>query len=199
MQKRHIPYNIKRRIVIAIAIIILGALYFFRNLSDIIITASAISLIVLFYLVDHMFDLRFKTRHYVFITAIAITGFLLSPLYSIYPSYDKWLHFIQPILFSSIVFHMTSSLNLKLKWRLVFTFFVVGGGIGLFEIGEYTLDYFFDLNLQGVFLKNLQNIEVILSVVQDPIDDTMTDMILGFISSFLYALTTYIYLRNKAR
>lgn len=199
MQKRHIPYNIKRRIVIAIAIIILGALYFFRNVSDVILTASAISLIILFYLVDHMFDLRFKTRHYGFITIIAITGFLLSPLYSIYPSYDKWLHFIQPILFSSIVFHMTGGLNLKLRWRLVFVFFIVGGGIGLFEIGEYILDYFFNLNLQGVFLKNLQDLEGVLSVFQDPLDDTMADMILGFIGSCLYSLITYISLRNKMR
>jgi len=196
-EKRHLPYHIKRRIVIAIAILILAVLYFFRNLSDIIITASAISMIVLFYLIDHLFDVRFKVRHYVFVTIISIAGFLLGELYTIYPIYDKVLHFFIPLLFTSIVFHMTSNLNLKRKWQILFALFIVIGGVGLFEIAEYSLDYFFNLDLQGVAIRKVQEFSVFLEVVQEPLDDTMIDMVFGVLGAIVYSLFIAFFARKR--
>ncbi|RZD30737.1 hypothetical protein CXT76_01780, partial [Candidatus Parvarchaeota archaeon] len=94
-------------------------------------------------------------------------------MYFLYPQYDKFQHLIQPILFSSIIFFMISKLKLELKWKLTFTFFIMVGLLSIFELGEYILDYFFNLKLQGVFLRNLQGLEK-YNILMDRNDDTMT-------------------------
>ncbi len=185
-------YKKKRRVVISISIIILTLLYTLKNTSFLIRAMSTIGLLFVFYLVDHLFKLDFKDRHYVFISAIAITGFLLSPLYFIYPNYDKILHIILPIMFASIVFHMVDLLKLELKWKLLFTFFIVIGSLGMFEIGEYLLDWLFDLKLQGVYIRDLQGIQR-FNILQDKIDDTMIDMSLGIFGTAVYVLTFGLY------
>ena len=196
--KKSVNYKVRRRIVIGLSFAILALLYLFRNINYLILSLSAIALILVFYITDHSFDIRFKTRHYVFITFIAVAGFLLYPLYSIYPSYDKFLHFVEPIMLSSFIFHMVSHLNLKFKWRLIFTFFIVIGFVGLFEIGEYTLDYFFDLKLQGVFLRDLQNLGETLHIIQDPLNDTMIDMSLGVLGALTYLVSMSLFFRKSS-
>ena len=191
----HLNYRIKRRIILGISLAILAILYLFRGLSPLILTFSAIALLIVFYLTDHLFDIRFRPHHYFFIIFIAIFSFLLSNLYFIYPSYDKILHFVQPMMLSSIVFFMMDDLGLKLKWRLTFTFFIVIGGIGLFEIAEYGLDSFFDLKLQGVFRQVQEFGEFI--IIQSEIDDTMIDMMLGVGGALVYALSTALFFRKR--
>lgn len=88
---------------------------------------------------------------------------------------------------------MITKLNIPLKWKLVFTFFVGFGIVGLMEIGEYGLDYLFDLKLQGVYLRDLKGFEK-FNIIQNPIDDTMIDMALGVIGSLVYV--SYIGVRN---
>lgn len=185
-------YKRKRRIIFGISVFILLLLYAFKNASFLVRALSTIGLLVLFYLTDHLFNLKFKPRHYAFIIFIALTSFLLSPLYYIYPNYDKILHLVLPILFASIAFHMVSYLELKLKWKLTFVFFVVLGVIGLHEIGEYLLDYFFNLNLQGVFLRDIQGLEK-YNILMDRIDDTMIDMSLGVLGAAIYVLSLGLY------
>lgn len=180
-------YKTKRRIVVGVSILIIAALYAFKNTSFLVTTLSTIGFLILFYIVDHFFDIEFKDRHYGFILIIAVSGFLLSPFYYIYPSYDKVLHFILPLLFADISFHMVDKLDIKLRWKLTFVFFIVIGFVGLHEIGEYTLDWFFDLKLQGVFLRNLQSLEK-YDILLDRIDDTMIDMILGVLGAAVYCL-----------
>jgi len=193
-------YRRKRRFIIGISVVILALLYMFKNTSFLIRSLSAVSFLVVFYLVDHFFNLDFKDRHYIFIIFIAVTGFLLSPLYFVYPQYDKIQHLILPILFASIVFHMVWKLKLPLKWKLVFVFFIVIGSLGAFEIGEYWLDYFFDLKLQGVFLRDLQGLEK-YDILLDRIDDTMIDMGLGVIGSSIYCFYIWFYggIRRRLR
>ncbi len=116
---------------------------------------------------------------------------MLSPLYYLYPNYDKILHLILPILFASIVYHMTKRLKLKPKWRLVFVFFVVMGVIGLHEIGEYLLDKIFDWRLQGVFIRNIHGLEK-YELLMDPLDDTMIDMSLGVLGAGIYIVSNYL-------
>jgi len=90
-------------------------------------------------------------------------------------------------------------LKLKLKWQLFFVFFVVIGSLGIHEIGEYLLDYFFNLKLQGVFLRNLQGLEK-YDVLLDRIDDTMIDMSLGIIGTFVYVSSHWVwkkYIKKK--
>jgi len=188
-------YHVKRWFVLSISIILLLLFYSFRNTSFLVRAISAILLLLAFYAADHIFYLKFKSHHYLYILIIASTGALFSPLYYIYSSYDKVLHFILPIMLSSIFFFMISRLQLESKWKLVFTFFTVLGSLALFEIGEFALDYFFNLKLQGVFLRSIQGLEK-YSLILDRNDDTMIDLIFGVLGSFAYFLTRLFTLKK---
>ena len=67
--------------------------YLFRNLSEAVRIGGVIFGLILFYSIDHFFDIKFKTHHYIYVLAILFFGILLSPLYFISSSYDKILHF----------------------------------------------------------------------------------------------------------
>ncbi len=191
-------YHAKRWTTLTLAVIILGMVYFFKDEGFLLRAVSAASFILFFYAVDHWFDIRFKHIHYVFIVLIAIASLLLSPLYFIYPQYDKVQHFIQPILICSIIYHMVSKLKLEFKWRLVFTFFIVIGILSFFEMAEYTLDHAFDLKLQGVYLRDITGLDK-FEVIVEPIDDTMVDLFFGVAGTCLYGLGVFWYLRRSHR
>ena len=186
MYPKRIDYRTRRNLVIAISMILLILLYMFKNTSFLIRTFSAVFLLIFFFFIDYYFDVRFKPIHYLFIILISAFGLMLSPLYFIYSQYDKILHLVLPIMLSAIVFHMVSKLKLKLKWNLTFVFFIIMGSLALFEIGEYLLDMFFDLKLQGVFLRDIQGLQK-FDVLLDKIDDTMIDLVLGFVGALTYA------------
>ena len=191
MTKYNYIYAHKRRTILAFSIIILLSLYFFKNSSFILRAFSSISLLTFFYFLDHMFDVKFKIRHYTFMILIIIFSLLLSQLYFSYPNYDKVQHFIQPILLASMIFHLINKLKLELKWKITFTLFTTLGILGLFELGEYALDHLFDLKLQGVYLRDFEGIEK-FNLIVDRIDDTMIDLFLGMIGTLLYSLALII-------
>lgn len=85
---------------------------------------------------------------------------------------------------------MVSKLNLKIKWELTFTLFIVLGSLTLFEIGEYGLDHFFDLKLQGVFTRDASGLEKYV-LVQDPLTDTMYDLILGVLGTLSFMVVRF--------
>ena len=184
----HLSLRIKRRIIISTWVVLVVLLYMFKNASFLARVLSTMGLVALFYTVDHYFKADFKPRHYFFIYLMAVAGFLLSPLYYLYPSYDKILHFVLPILFSSIVFHLVSKLRLKKKWELFFTFAIVLGTLALFELGEFGLDYFFNMQMQGVYIRDVSGLEK-YDILMDRNDDTMVDILLGAIGSGAYWLT----------
>lgn len=184
-------YAHKRRSILALSLILLAMIYFFKDASITLRATTTIAFLLFFYLVDHFFDLRFKTKHYIFIVIIAIASIMLSPLYYVYPNYDKVQHFIEPILICSIIFHTISKLHLPLKWKIVFTVFVVLGILGLFEIGEYALDQLFDLKLQGVYLRDTHGFDK-LNLLQEKNDDTMIDLIFGSLGSVGYGIIMFI-------
>jgi len=188
----HFDYSLRRRIILGIVISLTIILYIVEDFFSPIRLLSKIGLIVIFYVVDHLFDARFKPRHYIFIVILGIAGFVLSPLYFKYSSYDKILHFLSPILFCSIAFHLINKLSLKKSWKLIFTFFVVIGGIGVFEISEYALDLVFDLKLQGVFLKEIIEGKIHYTVISNSLDDTMVDMVFGILGAGIYTISRAI-------
>src|SRR3989344_5404211 len=191
-------YRLKRRVVITLSVIILAILYTFLEKSAIIGSLSAIVLLVIFYLTDHLFNLDFKKRHYLFIIIISISTFLLSSLYYVHPQYDKIQHFVQPLMFSSIVFHMVNKLKLERKWKLTFTFFVIVAAAGIHELAEFGLDYFFDWKLQGVFARDLTGIEK-YELLLDRNDDTMIDLLLGVLGSGVHVLYLAIFYNKFKR
>jgi hypothetical protein len=194
----HHHYRSKRYSILGLSILVLLMIYFFKDGSFILRAVSTAAFLIFFYIVDHVWDIRFGKRHYVYIVIIALASFLLSPLYFIYPNYDKIQHFIQPMLVFSITFHMVSKLKLELKWKLAFTFFIIVGILGLFEIGEYTLDHLFDMKLQGVYLRDFRGIEK-FNLLVDPIDDTMIDMVFGVFGACLYGGFIFIYMRYYSK
>lgn len=198
MKQKHLSFSVKRRIIFSLCVVLFALLYAFKNTSFTVRALSTIGLLFVFYMADHLFVIHFKLRHYIFIILIAVSGFLLSPLYFVYPNYDKILHLALPVLYSSIVFYMISPLRLELKWKLTYTFFVVLGSLALFEIGEYLLDIFFDLKLQGVFLRSVQGLDK-FDILVDRIDDTMIDLVLGVIGSGIYALYAFLVHRKSKR
>jgi len=150
-----------------------------------------------FYWLDRAFKFEFNAWHYAFIAVIGASSFVLGPTYFfIYTNYDKVLHFFQPIMFSSIIFHMMRKLKISLGWKLVFTFFIISSLLGIFEIAEFGLDRFFDWKLQGVFLQNLQG-STKLSILLDPLTDTHWDMIAGNIGALAYSLSIYLWNKKK--
>lgn len=191
MQSHHhfkVPsYFTKRWVVFSIALTLVLLLYLFKDASTIIRVGSAFAFILAFYLADHLFDLRFSLLHYFFILFMAVTAFLLSPLYYIYPNYDKIQHFLLPLLYASIVFWIVRRTNSPRWMQLTFTFFIVVGTLAIFEVGEFLLDQLFNLQLQGVFLRNLQGF-VKYKIIQDRNTDTMIDISLGILGSLLYVV-----------
>jgi hypothetical protein len=93
---------------------------------------------------------------------------------------------------------MIDKLSIKVRWKLTFAFFVTVAILGLFEIGEYALDYFFDMKLQGVYLRDIGGLEK-FNLLVDRIDDTMIDLVLGVAGSIIYAGTKAIRLHRKSK
>ncbi|MEK6850386.1 MAG: hypothetical protein AABX85_02325 [Nanoarchaeota archaeon] len=96
----------------------------------------------------------------------------------------------------SIIFYMISKLHLELKWKIVFAFFIVVAILGIFEIGEFAMDSFFNYKLQGVFLRDIQGIEK-FHIIMDPLKDTMIDMIFGILGAGVYCITFAFIMRKK--
>lgn len=142
----------KRRIIIFFSFVAVLILWIFKTENSLIRIAGALTFLISFYLVDHLTKVDFKERHYLFIILIAFINFPLGELYLIYPSFDKFAHYFLPIMLSSIVLYMVSRLKIELKWKIVFTFFIIVGILGVLEIGEYALDNYFDFRLQGIYL-----------------------------------------------
>ena len=89
----------KRLFYVALGILIVGFLYALKNTAYFFRASAFISAFFVFWFADNILKLKFRPRHYIIIIFIATTGILFSPLYWIYPSYDKLLHFFNPILF----------------------------------------------------------------------------------------------------
>ncbi|MGD9275738.1 MAG: hypothetical protein PVJ67_01045 [Candidatus Pacearchaeota archaeon] len=191
-------YNIKRNWIIGISIFILLIFYLFKNLSESVRVFGFIFGIFLFYAIDHMFEVDFEFRHYIFIIIILSFGILLSPLYFLSESYDKMLHFIMPILASFLVFFIVDKQKISFQWKLLIAFMFILSFLAIHEIGEYLLDLLFDWKLQGVYIRDISGIEK-LNLVLDKNSDTMIDMILGMLGGGIFVLgksAVHIYKRK---
>lgn len=191
-------YRHKRLIVGIISLIVLIAIYLFKDSSSISLRYSTfLGVVVVFYLIDHLFDVRFEFKHYVFIIMIGVSTLLMSSLYFTYPQYDKLQHFFLPLLICSIIFFMINRLKLILKWKITFTVLSVIALLGIFEILEYILDLLFNWKLQGVYLRDLSGLNK-FNLLLNPLDDTMVDLAFGILGSSMYGLYAWIkYSKDK--
>lgn len=174
-------------------------LYLFKNLSNIIVVSGFIFGLLVFYMFDYMFEIDFELRHYCYIIFILAGGILLYPLYFIYPTFDKLLHFIMPIVACFLIFYIVDKKSLTLQWKLLITFMFIISFIAIHEIGEYLLDIFWDAKLQGVYIGDGIEIRK-LNLIMSKIDDTMMDMILGVVGTFSFVAgktVGWFFRRNK--
>lgn len=186
-------YEHKRRTIIGLGIILTIIVYLLKDASFILRSVSLLATASAFYILDHLFNIKFKIKHYTIVIVTGIITYLFSSFYFIYPQFDKFQHLIVPIFISSILFFMIDKLKLPLKWKLMYTFVACISLLSSFEIAEYGLDYFFELKLQGVYLRDIQGIEK-FHLIQEPLDDTMIDIALGIIGSLIYL--TYRSIKN---
>lgn len=192
-------YRHKRLIVGIISALLLIAIYIFKDSSSITLRYSTfMGIILVSYLIDHLFDVRLELKHYIFILIIGVSTIMMSPLYFVYPTYDKLQHFIIPMLLCSIMFFMVNKLKLAMKWKLTFTVLSVVAFLGIFEILEYVLDSFFNWKLQGVYLRDITGLEK-FNLLLDPLSDTIIDLSFGILGSSLYAIFGWIRHRRKMR
>lgn len=189
-------YRHKRRTVLAVSLCIATIMYLTANAEVWLRTLTAVVFILAFYFLDHTLDIKFHPSHYVIIIIIAIASLLLSPLYFVYPQYDKIQHIVQPFLICCIIFYMINKLPIEYKWKLTFTLIAAFAIVGFFEVIEYGLDHFFDLKLQGVYIRDLKGFDK-FNLIQDRIDDTMIDMVLGIVGIGAYMF--YNVLKNKIK
>ena len=180
-------YKNKRRLILSVALLLLLVLYAFKNYEFMIRVLGTILGLWIFYFFDHAFRLDFKIRHYIYATIILTLGILFSPLYYIYPSFDKIMHLTMPILASIFVFFIVNRMKIDFKWKLLITFMAMITLLTILEVGEYIIDYFWDYKLQGVYLRDITGLEK-YNLVLDKNDDTMIDMMLGLLGSIIFII-----------
>jgi len=181
-------------LVFLVVSVILIIVFAFAKVMPLLTGIMAITVIFYFYMIDKTLRIEFTRKHYIFFIAIVFFGLILNPLYEILVFYDKVLHFFLPMLYASIVYFAISKLGINLKLKLVFVFFVVIGTLTLFEIGEYFGEIIFGIETQGVYVRtgNAGESELYL----DKFDDTMIDLSLGVVGTFLY-LFAIVFLGRK--
>jgi len=180
-------YHVKRRWLFGISIFSLLIIYFFKNYSLTTRILGFVGGLFVFYLVDHLFDIKFKWHHYILISIILGSGILLSPFYFFSSSYDKILHFFSPILGSVLIFYIVDQKRLSIQWKLWITFLFITSFLMFHEIGEYLIDRLWDMKLQGVYIRDISGTEK-LNLIQLRIDDTMMDLILGSLGALTFTL-----------
>lgn len=191
-------YKNKRRFILLIALLLLLLLYAFKNYYFMIRVAGFIFGVFVFYTFDHLFNLDFKFRHYVYALTVLTFGILLSPFYYTYPSMDKILHLLMPILGCIFVYFVVDTrTDLEFRWKLLITFMAVVTGLVILELGEYIIDYLWDFKMQGVYLRDITGLEK-YNLVMDKNDDTMIDLMLGFAGTLIFVFSkTIIHAFNK--
>lgn len=192
-------YHHKRLIVGIISALLLIAIYLFKDSSSITLRYSTfLGVIIVSYIIDHLFDIRLEFKHYIFIIIIGVATLMMSPLYFIHPTYDKFQHFVIPMLLCSIMLFMINKLKLAVKWKITFTVLSVIAFLGIFEILEYVLDSFFNWKLQGVYLRDITGLDK-FNLLLDPLTDTIIDLSFGILGSTLYVIYALIRYRTQKK
>lgn len=182
----------KSKLIILLCSSFLLALYIARSLSTVVLfLISALSLF-LFNYIDRAYKYHFPRKYYLYVFTIFGLGPLIGAgeapfgLYYRSISYDKFLHFFLPLMLCIIIFYMLNkNFNINTKWKLLMVSFIVFGILGVFEIGEYISDKYFDTIFQGVYSNIIKSK---MNVIQTPIDDTMQDLIAGVLGSLVFVI-----------
>ncbi|MBU3912980.1 MAG: hypothetical protein KKE50_02695 [Nanoarchaeota archaeon] len=179
----------KKTVLISVVCLILFILQFFLEGVPVMGTAAVIMYLAAFLVIDKVFKIHFKLAHYLLLIFMVIMGVTIGGFaYFLYPQYDKILHATLPFFGAIILFYALNKTALSFKMKLFLTFTTVMTFLTLQEIGEYLLDVFLNLKLQGVYLtQKVRGLEVLTEYL-DKNDDTMIDLLLGLISCMVFTL-----------
>jgi hypothetical protein len=180
-------YKNKKVFIIGIFISFLLIFYLLKNTSWIIRFMGMISGLIIFYLFDNFFKINFRLIHYFYVFLILFFGIILAPLYFISENYDKFLHFLSPILGSCLIFYVVNKQRLSISWKLLVTFMFIVSFLTIHEIGEYFMDFLWDMKLQGVYIRDVSGLEK-LNLVMQKNSDTMVDLIMGVFGSLSFTI-----------
>src|SRR3989344_1676531 len=122
---------------------------------------------------------------------VLIMIYLFKDSSSITLRYSTFIALIVAFYLADHLLDIHFKLKLALKWKLTFTVLSVTGILGMFEIGEFILDLFFNLKLQGVYIRDLTGLEK-FNLLLNPLDDTMADLSFGILGSLFYATYAWI-------
>ncbi len=177
----------KKYLYVVIVLFLLGFLYALKNTSYFVRAADFIAAFVAFFVIDTIFKLRFRNRHYIVFIFIATTGILFSPLYYIYPNYDKILHLVGPFLICILIFYLINRIQgIGLPLKLFLTVSIVVSLLAFWELFEFFLDKVYNMQMQGVFVRDVTGMEK-YNMIMDRNDDTMIDMLMGTMGSVVFA------------
>jgi len=177
----------KKYLYVATALFFLALLYALKNTNYFVRAADFIAAFVAFFIIDSLFKLRFRNRHYIIFIFIATTGILFSPLYYWYPNYDKILHLVCPFLICVLIFYLVNRIQgISLPVKLYLVLSIVVSLLAFWELLEFFLDKFYNMQMQGVFVRDVTGMEK-YKMIMDRNDDTMIDMLMGTIGSIVFA------------
>jgi len=179
--------GVKKYFYIVAALFVLVLLYALKNTSYFVMAADFIAAFVVFFLIDTLFKLRFRNRHYIIFIFIATTGILFSPLYYLYANYDKVLHLASPFLICILIFYLVNRIQgIGLPIKLYLTVSIVVSLLAFWELFEFFLDKVYNMQMQGVFVRDVTGMEK-YNMIMDRNDDTMIDMLMGTMGSVVFA------------
>jgi len=140
-----------------------------------------------FWMFNYLSGAGFLYYHYIIFGMVCAAGILFSPLYYVFKSYDKILHFLSPFLLCFIIFFMMDKLQEAMYIKIFLTLTTAVLCITGMEVGEYIIDKALGWELQGVYVRNRSGI-LKLEVIQDKIDDAMQDILFGIAGCILFVL-----------
>ncbi len=190
----------KRNLYVGLAVVVLASLWILKNTNYFFRALNFTITFLVFFLIDSLFKLKFRNRHYIILIIIITTGILLNPLYEVYPVYDKILHFITPILFCIVIFYLVNKLKeIPISTKIFLTLSIVISLLAVWEIIEFAIEELLGFRMQGVYIKDMSLIPE-LKLVMGKHNDTMMDLIMGTLGTIAFSIwKTIEYYLNKLK
>ncbi|MEN9625891.1 MAG: hypothetical protein RL557_219 [archaeon] len=158
---------------------------FFLFASHISISALLIysGLVVSLYVGERLFSLDFHKEHYTFVSVLALSFLFFYYLHSLFVYVDKPLHFFGGFVIAFLFYHALKQKKFRKKSLIALIFFLSLLVILGYELYEFTLDRLFDAHMQGVYRIVEGKRVIMISGVQDTVQDILLGM-LGILGSF---------------
>ena len=168
---------------------IIYLLYWIANFEEVYPVFVLLAFSILIYFVIKYFKLDEYELFFVLLMCIAgIVGerFTFGWYYT-HNNYDKYLHFINPMIIYLIVIR---KVQIK-QYKNFYVLSIVMGFVAMFEIVEYLFDMLLHSDMQGVF-------DMTNKIIVQRGADTMTDLLFDFLGAFTGMIYTLFISKRKS-